>query len=249
MTRTNNLGDILSSYPRSRPALSEAHQQIYVSHYLENREGTGHLTRFKNNLEAWMHKQIASHQYGNEVLEIGAGTMNHVAYEPPGLLYDAVEPFRELWQGRPGLLGIRNVYKSVAEIPEQLRYDRIFSIAVLEHLTDLPRVVAMAALRLRAGGRFQAGIPSEGGLFWGLAWRISTGVSFRLRTGLPYKDLMRHEHVNRAAEILAICSWFFEEIKIKRFPTPFHHLSFYCVVEGRRPRSARCCAQIKEEAC
>jgi SAM-dependent methyltransferase len=236
----SSVKDLLSSYPRLRPALGGDHQRIYVSHYQENREGNGWLTRSKKSLESWMHRRVASRQHGREVLEIGAGTLNHLPHEPRDLTYDAVEPFRELWEGRARLSRLRTMYSSLADIPEATRYDRIFSIAVLEHLTDLPRTVASAALRLRPNGRFQAGIPSEGGALWGLAWRLSTGIAFRLRTGLPYADIMRHEHVNAANEILSVCHWCFEEVEIDRFPTCFHHLSFYAVLEARRPRIERC---------
>lgn len=247
--RSPKLRNVLSSYPRSRPILSKAHQRIYVSHYLQNREGSGCLTRFKNSLEAWMHRRIALRQHGREVLEIGAGTLNHLSYEPKDLSYDAVEPFQELWGGRPGLSRLRRMYKSIAEIPEEPSYDRIFSVAVLEHLTELPRIIASAALRLRPDGRFQAGIPSEGGIFWGLAWRLSTSFSFRFRTGLSYADLMRYEHVNSAPEILAICDWLFEETEIERFPTCLHHFSFYTVLEARRPKIGRCRELLKEQIC
>jgi len=187
-----------------------------------------------------MHRRIASHQHGHEALEIGAGTLNHLRYEPTSLSYDAVEPFRELWEGRSGVQRLRNIYESVAEIPTEARYDRIFSIAVLEHLTDLPRIVAAAATRLRPNGYFQAGIPSEGGFLWGLSWRLSTGVAFRVRNGLDYGEIMRHEHVNTASEILGICNWLFEEVKVERFPTGLHHFSFYALVEAHRPRVERC---------
>jgi SAM-dependent methyltransferase len=234
------LSRFFSSYPRSRPPLSERHQRIYLSHYLENREGSGALTRLKNSMEAWMHRRVASHQHGREVLEIGAGTLNHLRYEPDSLSYDAVEPFRELWEGRSGAQLIRNMYESVMEIPREAKYDRIFSIAVLEHLTDLPRVVAEAGIRLRPDGIFQAGIASEGGVMWELGWRLSTAIAFRVRTGLAYEDIMRHEHVSTAGEILAVCRWLFEEVRIERFPTALHHLSFYAVVEAHRPYVERC---------
>ena len=58
----------------------------------------------------------------------------------------------------------------------------------------------MAALRLEADGVFQAGIPSEGGFLWGIAWRLSTGISYYLRTGLGYGVVMRHEHIDSAFE-------------------------------------------------
>lgn len=193
-----------------------------------------------------MHRQVALHQHGHEVLEIGAGTLNHLPYEPADLVYDAVEPFEDLWKGRPGLSRLRRMYRSITEVPTDARYDRVFSVAVLEHLTELPRIIAEAALRLRSGGVFQAGIPTEGGFLWGLAWRLSTGISFRLRTGLSYSQIMRHEHVNCAREIVVVCRWLFDEIEIDRFPLSTQHLSFYTVLEGRGPRLARCRKLIGE---
>lgn len=196
-----------------------------------------------------MHRRIASRQHGSEVLELGAGTLNHLQYEPAHLEYDAVEPFRELWDGRPNLSRVRAIYGSISEIPLQLTYDRIISVAVLEHLTELPEMVAAAALHLKKDGVFQAGIPSEGGLAWGLAWRFSTAISFRIRTGLSYAEIMRHEHVNNAQEILEICRWLFDEIEIERFPMRAQHLSFYTVFEARAPRVERCRELIRGWQC
>lgn len=241
-----NLNSLLDSYPRERFPLSEQHQQVYVSHYLENREGQSVLTRLKNSMEAWMHRQTALHQHGNEVLELGAGTLNHLQYEPAHLSYDAIEPFQELWQGSSRLQRVRTMYPSITDVPMQPKYHRVISIAVLEHLTDLPRVVAETALRLRPDGLFQAGIPSEGGFLWGLGWRLSTAVAFRARTGLPYAEIMRHEHVNTANEIITICRWLFANVNVRRFPLGLHHLSFYTVIEADNPNVGRCCNLLKD---
>ena len=235
-----SIAELLSSYPRSRPSLSVAHQSIYLDHYQENREGQSVLTRWKNKAEGWMHRRIAARQHGNEVLEIGAGTLNHVEYEPPHLTYDAIEPFRQLWQTQPRRARLRNIYDQLDDLPKESRYDRIISVAVLEHLTELPRIIAAAALRLRQGGRFQAGIPSEGGLLWGLAWRFTTGVKFRLDTRLSYAQIMRHEHVNEAPEIMSLVHWLFNRVETERFPLSGHHASFYTVFEAWEPRLPRC---------
>ena len=121
-----------------------------------------------------------------------------------------------------------------------MRYDIILSVAVLEHLTDLPRTVARCGLLLAQGGEFRAGVPTEGGLLWGVAWRITTGISFRIRTGLTYGAIMRHEHVNRADEILEIVRYLFRDVTCRRFPTPVKHLSFYTTLRARSPYLDRC---------
>ena len=237
---------LLASYPRSRPPLSEAHRARYLRDYEENRHGQTLATGIVQRLEAWMHRRVAARQTaGSNVLEIGAGTLNHLAWESDFARYDFIEPFAELWRQSPALARVHGRYADIREVPESMRYHRIVSIAVLEHLTELPSVIAHAALRLEPEGLFQAGIPTEGGLLWGLAWRYGTGIPYRLRTGLDYATLMRHEHVNTAREILAVTGYFFEEVSTARFPLPAEHLSFYTYLEARRPRVHRARAWLE----
>src|SRR5579885_305437 len=126
------------------------------------------------------------------------------------------------------------------DVPEQPSYDCILSIAVLEHLTDLPFILARSAMLLRHGGSFRAGFPTEGGLAWGLAWRFTTGLKYRWERGLDYGVIMRHEHINTAAEILALLAYFYTTVEIIRFPLPLAHLSFYTVAIAQGPRIDRC---------
>lgn len=230
-----SLRELLISYPRERAPLSKAHQEIYAQQYKINREGSTLVDNAAQNLEKWMHRQISTIR-GAPVLEIGAGTLNHMKFETAADSYDIVEPFVDLYRGRPELARVRAIFESVRAVPTENRYRRIVSIAVLEHLTDLPGDVAQSALLLDDQGLFQAGIPSEGGLLWWLAWRFSTGLAYFVRTGLDYGVVMRHEHVNNANEIIAIVRHFFEDVRIRRFPTPFHHASFYSYLEAQRPR-------------
>ena len=190
-------------------------------------------------LEAWMHRELARRP-AETILEIGAGNLNHVPYHPAARAYDVVEPFRELWEDSPHRHSVRAIFRDIAEIPEQAAYDEVLSIAVLEHLTDLPAIIARAALLLREGGSMRAGFPSEGGFLWGLAWRSTTGIAYRLRQGLDYGAIMRHEHVNSAPEILQLLGYFFAEVEVARFPVPWHHLSFYTVATALSPRLDRC---------
>jgi SAM-dependent methyltransferase len=228
---------LLESYPRSRPALPEAHRRRYLLDYQQIREGRTAVTAATQKMESWMHRKVASRGRGGDVvLELGAGTLNHVRYEPRTSRYDIVEPFAELWRDSEWLTRVAGRYGDVSEVPDGNRYDRIFSVAVLEHLVDLPGVLQRCRKLLRDGGLFQAGIPSEGGFLWGMAWRSVTGPAYRLRTGLDYATLMRHEHVNTAQEILTLVRHFFAEVAVARFPIPLHHLSFYTYLEARAHR-------------
>ena len=231
---------LLKEYPRERPILPPAYQALYVEHYLANREGTGTLTSAKLRLEAWMHRQIAAYNLGQSVLEIGAGTLNHLPFEPPGLVYDIVEPFRELWETSSNRTHVRTIYKDIEDIPSESVYDRIVSVGVLEHVTSLPAIVARAGLLLAPKTALLAGIPTKGGALWGTARRLTTGPAFRLKTGLEYGVIMRHEHVNTADEILGTVKAFLGRITVRRFPFGLKHLRFYTSNQASEPRKEIC---------
>src|ERR1700734_2191999 len=122
--------NLLASYPRKRPSLSSKHEELYVAEYKRGRSGGQGLPGLVARVEAWMHKQVCGGS--GEVLELGAGTLNHVPFEKNVDAYDVVEPFRQLWQDSPRLSSVRQVYGDVMEIPDTRRYDRILSVAVLE---------------------------------------------------------------------------------------------------------------------
>ncbi len=235
----SSIAQLLASYPRIRPELPPAQARIYEEQYKANREGAHAIEGLAQRLERWMHRQVARIP-GGPILELGAGTLNHVQYEASGVAYDVVEPFRALYAGRPEATRVRNFHDSVAQIADHEQYARVISVAVLEHMDNLPREVAQAALHLTPNGVFQAGIPSEGGFLWWLGWRCSTGLSYYLRTGHDYGRLMRHEHLNTAPEILAVVRYFFGSVAVRRFPLPHHQLSFYTYLEARAPDRARC---------
>ena len=236
--------DLIATYPRCRPPLPALQSESYLEHYRANRAGQRGLSRTVAKLESWMHRRVADGADDGRILEIGAGNLNHVPCHPNARIYDAVEPFRQLWEESPYLARVRHIYDSLSEVPETHRYDRIVSIAVLEHVIELPSVVARTALLLAEGGTFRSGFPSEGGLLWGLAWRLTTGVEYRLKRGLRYSAIMRHEHVNTAAEIIreitALLGYFYERLEVSRFPLPFAHLSFYTAATASLPRLDRC---------
>ncbi len=243
----DSFDSLLGAFPKTRPPLSPAQRAIALEAQRVNREGRNPATAASQRLEQWMHRRVAARR-GGDVLEIGAGTLNHLRFEQGVSAYDAIEPEDRLYRGSGEREKIRDVYTDISEVPRDRRYDRIISIAVLEHLTDLPVCFARSALLLNEGGLFQAGIPSEGGLLWALAWRLTTGLAFRLRTGLDYGERMRHEHVNTAGEVIALARFFFERVAIRRFPLPLFHLSFYHYLEAEDPRRERASEYLRRRS-
>jgi len=207
--------NILGKFPKVRIDLPEAYQKIYNQHYLSNREGQYKTTSLSSKLERWMHKKVAKDVIGTNgdfaTLEIGAGTLNQLQYEPLQAAYDIVEPFNELFENSPRLKGVRTVYKDISDI-KGIKYDRITTIATFEHIMDLPFVVAKAAELLKENGHLRVAIPNEGTFMWKLGTRV-TGFEFKKKYGLDYQVLMRYEHVNTAADIEAVLKHFFEKTK------------------------------------
>lgn len=216
--------------PKVRAPLPEGTAPVYEAYYRQNRLGTSTSGSISRAMESWLHRRvagdIASDHVPRSTLEIGAGTLNQLPYEAEVGSYDIVEPVVDLYEGSPLRHRIRHAYPDIREVPSDARYDRITSVATLEHVCNLPEVLATAALLLAPGGTFRAAIPSEGTLLWRLGWRLTTGLEFRLRYGLDYGLLMKHEHVNTAREIEELLRHFFRRVEMRFFGAA-RQLSFY----------------------
>ena len=241
------LEDALARFPKTRPALAPKLQAIYTRQYLENRAGATPAASLSQRLERWLHRQVAADVTGGAAratLELGAGTLNQLVFEPPSADYDIVEPFEELYRDQPSLSRVRAIFTDISEVPDWRGYDRITSAATLEHICDLPLVLARAVGHLNAGGSLRAAIPSEGGFLWKLGWMLTTGLEFRLRHGLDYGLMMAHEHVNDAREIEVLVKALFKDVDIKSFGIG-RQLSLYRFIAARNPRQEVADAWLK----
>ncbi|HEY8003142.1 MAG TPA: class I SAM-dependent methyltransferase [Phenylobacterium sp.] len=241
MSGARDLAAVLARFPKTRPPLPPKLQAIYTRQYIENRGGETPAASLSQRMERWLHRQVAADveagPAAGPTLELGAGTLNQLAFEPPSDAYDIVEPFEDLYRSSPLRSRVRAVYADAAEVPAGQAYARITSVACLEHICDLPLVLARAARLLAPGGTFRAAIPSEGGFLWKLGWMCTTGLEFRVRHGLDYGLMMAHEHVNAAAEIEALVAALFEEVEVRSFGLG-RQLSLYRFLAARRPRLA-----------
>jgi hypothetical protein len=212
-------------------------QAVFAQYYKENRSGGSAAASLSQKLESWMHRQVAADIGGGAVkatLELGAGTLNQLGYERFTAPYDVVEPFAELYLDARDRGRIRHAYADIAEVPKAARYQRIISVAALEHICDLPLVLARSAQLLTADGVFRAAIPAEGGLLWRLGWSVATGLEFALRHRLDYGEVMRHEHINTAAEVERLVSTLFADVEVKSFGIG-RQFSLYRFLAARGP--------------
>jgi hypothetical protein len=226
--------NFLSNFPKMREPLPPEYKEIYEREYIINRTGTSIFNKIALWLEEWMHRKVAHYsKQGERVLELGAGSLNHLKFEKKFTSYDVIEPFKELLHQSNQFAFIQNIYSDISDIKTDSKYNRILSIAVLEHLLDLPNEIYQSAMKLAEDGIFVAGIPSEGSLLWYLAYKYGTGIGFRMRTGLDYEVFMKYEHVNNAHEIESIIRYFFNDVEVFRYPFPFFHFSFYTVIVAK----------------
>ena len=238
MTAAPALDALVTAFPKDRTPLPPRFSEIYAQHYSENRAGKSTAASAAQKLEQWMHRQVAADVRDGQAkatLELGAGNLNQLPFEPDTAPYDIVEPFVELFEGSPRRARVRDIYADIADIPHDRRYARITSVAALEHICDLPVVLARSARLLEPQGSFRAAIPSEGGFLWKLGWSMTTGLEFRLRHGLDYGILMAHEHVNDARQIEALVSGLFEQVSVRSFGVG-RQLSLYRFIEASGPR-------------
>ena len=235
---------MFENFPKTRPPLPKEIKDIYSAHYKSNREGQTTASSLAQRMESWLHRQVAKDIVDPKkskmaTLELGAGTLNQLQYESEIQPYDIVEPFTDLYQGSPLLARVRNVYADISEVPTAYRYDRITSIATLEHVCNLPELVARSGLLLAENGTFRASVPSEGTFLWTLGWKLTTGLEFKLKYGLDYGLLMRHEHVNTVKEIEEVLKYFFGEVVCRVFGLA-KSISLYRYYECSGPRVERC---------
>tara|TARA_B100000795_G_scaffold219031_1_gene173240 strand:- start:97 stop:804 length:708 start_codon:yes stop_codon:yes gene_type:complete len=224
--------NLLKKFPKVRPALDQKFKDIYKEHYTSNRGGNGLTNFISQKMESWMHKKTATIS-GKNILELGAGNLNHMKYEKSYDCYDIVEPFSDLYKGSPRLPSVKNIFNTLEEISDDHRYDKIITVATLEHLVDLPKEIKICKKLLKREGRLQIAIPCEGEFAFKLGWMLTTAIAFRLKYKLDYSKLIKYEHINSIDEILIILKNNFKITKFERSPLllPFKNLSFYAYIE------------------
>tara|TARA_B100000579_G_C22760352_1_gene818634 strand:+ start:588 stop:1268 length:681 start_codon:yes stop_codon:yes gene_type:complete len=214
--------------------LPQAYEEIYEDFYKDYALSKSLFRKFASFLESWYHKEIAKMGIKNcSILEIGCGALNHVPYEKTFSRYDVIEPKNYLIKAtdKKRLYSINKIYKSLDHLPCDIKYSKIISIAVLEHIDDLEQHLISIKKLIEPKGVFSVAIPAEGEFLWWISWRLTTGIGFWLKYKLDYGLLMRYEHINQASKIINLIKKYFYIEKINSFPFKIKNLRLYITLE------------------
>ena len=121
-----NFDEIIKKFPKNRPDLGEKYKLIFDEWRLLNRNAVGMANALTAILESWCHKEIAKDNFEGNILEIGAGTLNHVKYEKNFNTYDIIEPFEKAYKNSKYLSEISNIFTNYSEINN--KYKKIYHL-------------------------------------------------------------------------------------------------------------------------
>lgn len=176
-------------------------------------------------------------QHFSKVLEIGAGTGDHIAFVKH--TYD--EYFATDFNKEAVRIGSQNHQGSgkihfevqdalVLQYPDS-HFDRLISIYTLEHLPQ-PHVALSEWKRvLKKGGQIDIVIPTEGGIAWNLGRHLTTRRQYK-KLGFDLDYIIAREHINACYRLVAIIRHYFKLERESWFPfkvpTPHLNLLYHC---------------------
>lgn len=178
------------------------------------------LPRYKM-IEKFNHTYPTKYAYaGERVLEIGAGTGEHINYEHSCEKYYALEILPAMANKIRAKFPNVEVITGDCQEPfplEDNSIDRVNAIHVLEHLTNLPATLKEIKRVLKPFGTLVAMIPCEG-MAYKIARKISAERLFKKTYKMDYDWLVKSEHVNSPKEIITELNKEFSLTEKRYFP-------------------------------
>ena len=195
-------------------------------------------------LEGFNHGYVASLGVppGTRTLEIGAGIGGHIPFENLDVQeYHALEMRAEFCARLAELLPPNRVHAGNVEETQPFEagsFGRVIAIHVLEHLRNLPAALTEVRRLLSPDGFFDVVLPTEGGLAYGLARKVSSDRMFKKNFGMEYAPIIRNEHVNTYDEVLSLLRRDYDVQASRYFPLVVPSVDLNLVVAMRlRPKA------------
>ena len=181
---------------------------------------------------------------GTRTLEIGAGIGGHIPFENLDVQeYHVLEMRAEFCARLAERLPPNRVHAGSIEEPQPFAagsFDRVIAIHVLEHLRNLPAALAEVRRLLNPEGFFDVVLPTEGGLGYGLARKVSSDRMFKKNFGMDYTPIIRNEHVNTFDEVFSLLKRHYHVEVSRYFPLVVPSVDLNLIVAMRlRPLAPR----------
>ncbi len=201
---------------RAEPNFAD-YQRQFETHYETLNYANNLSSRVLAHSHQVLEKAFGRHDHFGKVLEVGAGSGQHVAAIRHG--------FDEYWltDGNSNMLdqarariGADDRFRYQSEDAGRLSFDsgsfdRLIATHVLEHIVHPHEVLREWARVVRPGGMLSLVLPCDPGL----AWRLGRCFGVRRRAenaGIAYDYWMAREHVNSIFNLVTFIDYYFHDI-------------------------------------
>jgi len=217
-------------WPKILPPLSPEMQRVSDAFMRQWHEELAGRSRY-GLIERFNHQFPVKHSRPGfrTTLEIGAGLGEHLDHErltPEQEASYYANEFRpnmaaEIERRHPRVKVVIGDCQQTLPMADGF-FDRAIAVHVLEHLPNLPAAIReIYRLLHRDRGQFLVVIPCEGSPAYLLARRLSAQRVFERTYKMPYDLIIKREHINLPAEILAELDPYFVVQRRRFFPLPF----------------------------
>lgn len=181
------------------------------------------VSRTNNSGHHLIEKFINENEVFDHVLEVGAGTGQHLQYvKHKYKKYTLTDISESLLHEAEKLHKDKNSLAFEIADATQLPYDdnqfdRLVSVYNLEHLPQPHNVLKEWQRVVKPGGTISIAIPAEGGLAWRLGRHFSTRRSFA-KHDLDLDYIIAREHINAAYNLISLIKHYFPKRRDSYYP-------------------------------
>lgn len=222
-----------------RPIPDKSSHDSYISGYDELNSTKTLASHFLSTSHRIMEKTIDSHLRFSKVLEVGAGTGEHLRF----VKHD-YDQYYLTDQSEEMLASARRKYKLVPnekllfekQDASKLTYrdeffDRLIATHVLEHLQNPVAVLQEWHRLVRKGGLISIVLPCDPGMLWRLGRHVGPRRNAR-QLGIEYDYLMATEHINSIYNLVVLIRYHFPQAREvwypAKLPLPDLNLFYIC---------------------